>query len=101
MRKEDLYRGISEISDKWIIEAGSDEALVAAAKRKKAKKPLASVVGYEMRKILSARYLWIFLLVMLLINSAIAWTSVKSTRSASENRMIARFVEGYFAAPEE
>ena len=61
MRKEDLYRGISEISDKWIIEAGSDEALVAAAKRKKAKKPLASVVGYEMRKILSARYLWIFL----------------------------------------
>ena len=101
MRSEELFAGIGSISDKWITEAGSDEALASAVKMKKAKKPLASVVGYEMRKILSARYLWIFLLVMLLINSAIAWTSVKSTRTASENRMIARFVEGYFAAPEE
>ena len=101
MRSEDLFAGIGSISDKWILEAGSDEALASAAKKRKAKSPLSSVVGYEMRKILSARYLWIFLLAMLLINSAIAWTSVKSTRSPAENRMISCFVEGYFAAPEE
>ena len=101
MRSEELLSGIGAISDKWIIEAGSDEALASAAKKKKVKSPLSAVVRYEMRKILSARYLWIFLLAMLLINSAIAWTSVKSTRTPAENRMISCFVEGYFAAPEE
>ncbi len=97
MRSEELFAGIGSVSDKWILEADSDEAFLAAAKKKRSKNSLDSVVGYEMRKILSARYLWIFLLVMILINSAVAWTSVKSTRTASENRMISRFVEGYFA----
>ena len=35
MRSEELFAGIGSISDKWITEAGSDEALASAAKMKK------------------------------------------------------------------
>ena len=101
MKSEDLFVGIGAISDKWLIQADEDEALIAAAKNSKRRNQLPSVIGYEMRKILSARYLWIFLLVLLLINSVIAWTSVGNSSTAAENRMIAEFVQGYFDAPEE
>ncbi len=101
MRGEDLYTGISCISDKWITDADDREVLLDAASEIKIKKEKARFVGYELRKLLAVKYLWIFLLVLLLINSAIAWTSVGNARSSAENRMIAQFIDGYFDSPEE
>ena len=101
MRSEDLLGGISQIADKWIAEADDAEALLAAVKEKKKRCKVSAVVGYELRKILSARYLWIFLLALILINSWVAWESVGNARSAAENRVIAEFVEGYFENPDE
>jgi len=101
MRSEDLFAGIGAISDRWLTEADTSEGLALATKRRKRKNQIPAIIAYEMKKILSVRYLWIFFLAMLLINSAIAWMSVKSDSTAAENRMIAEFVEGYFENPEE
>ncbi len=101
MRTEDLYTGISGISDKWIIDADDSNILFAAANERKNKKERARFVGYELRKLLAYKYLWIFLLVLLMLNSAIAWSSAGNARCAAENRMIAQFVDGYFDSPEE
>lgn len=101
MRKEDLFIGIGGIGDKWITEADDSKALLAAAGAGKIKKEKSRFVGYEIQKLLSAKYIWIFLLVMLLLNSAIAWNSAGNALDAAENRIIAEFVEGYFDSPEE
>ena len=44
MRSEDLFGGISQISDKWIAEADDAEALLAAVKEKK-KRPAGYLPG--------------------------------------------------------
>ncbi len=99
--KDKIYRAVGEINDKWIIDADDSEVLLAAANEKKAKRAKSEFVGYEIRKLLSVKYLWIFLIVLLLFNSAVAWNSAGNARSAAENRMIARFISGYFDSPEE
>lgn len=101
MRRDDLFTGISNISDKWITDADDEGELLAAASEKKIKREKTRFVGYELRKLLAVKYLWIFLLALLLINSAIAWDSVGGARYPAGNRIIAQFIEGYFDSPEE
>ena len=96
MRKDNgriLYEAMDGISEKWI--ALADEPMAAKQDRK-------HFVGYELKKLLGIRYLWVFLVVLLLINSGIACYTASNTYAAREpGEMIAAFFAMYFENPDE
>ena len=65
LTSEKLYEGIGYMDDKWL--ALLDEPV--AAKQKKNRR----FVGYELKKLFGVKYLWVFLFVLLMLNTAIAW----------------------------
>ena len=88
-----LYNAIDGIDEKWIRLA--DEPV-------QAKKENRHFVGYELKKLFGIRYLWVFLVILLLLNSGIAWYTASNTYAASEpNGMIAEFFALYFENPDE
>ncbi len=94
MKSEKLYEGIGYMDDKWLKLL--DEPI--ASKQKKNRR----FVGYELKKLFGVKYLWVFLFVLLMLNTAIAWYTADRTMAAQEpTQMIAEFFEEYFENPEE
>ncbi|MGM9625103.1 MAG: hypothetical protein ACI3XM_05280, partial [Eubacteriales bacterium] len=93
-RTEKLFEGIGCIDEKW--KRLSFEPI--AAKEKKDRR----FVGYELKKLLGVKYLWVFLFVLLMLNTAIAWYTADRTMAAQEpTQMISEFFAEYFANPDE
>ena len=93
MTAEKLYEGIGYMDDKWL--SLLDESPVKAKKNRR-------FVGYEMKKLLGVKYLWVFLFVLLMLNTAIAWYTADHTYAAEEpTQMISEFFEEYFENPDE
>ena len=94
MKSEKLFEGIGYMDEKWL--ALLDEP--SKAKQKKRRR----FVGYELKKLFGVKYLWVFLFVMLMLNSAIAWYTAGNTPAAGEpTQLISDFFARYFEAPAE
>lgn len=94
MKSEKLYEGIGYMDDKWM--ALLDEPVTVKSKKNH------RFVGYELKKLLGVKYLWVFLFVLLMLNSAIAWYTADQTTAAKEpTQMISEFFAEYFENPEE
>ena len=91
-------RGLSYLPDTWVLDADDPQKLRRAAEEE----PHPHLVRYEIKKLLGVRYLWVFLAVLLLVNSAVAWVTAGNTRAAAEPAdRIAEFFEAYFENPAE
>ncbi len=100
MTADKLFGAIGQIDDKWILAADDPGELRMACTAAAAKKSK-NFIGYEIKKLFGVGYLWAFLLILLLLNSAIAWYSADKTAAANEpSDMIAQFFADYFASPE-
>ncbi len=94
MTSEKLYEGIGYMDDKWMKLL--DEP--AAVKEKKNRR----FVGYELKKLFGVKYLWVFLFVLLMLNTAIAWYTADRTMAAKEpTQMISEFFAEYFEDHDE
>ena len=65
MKSEKLYEGIGYRDDKWMTLL--DEPVTAKQKKNR------RFVGYEIKKLFGVKYLWVFLFLLLMLNTAIAW----------------------------
>ena len=93
MKAERLYDGIGRIDDKWLSLL---EEQPAAGKEQR------RFVGYELKKLLGVKYLWVFLAVLLMLNTGIAWYTADHSPAAKEpTQMISDFFERYFENPAE
>ena len=91
MKCEDLYRGIGGMDEKWIALAEEPE---------KGKKEH-HFIGYELKKLLGVRYIWVFFAVFLLLNSVVAYFSASKTEAAQmPTETIIRFLGEYKKEPE-
>ena len=98
----DLYEGIGRINPQWILMADDpieiQKAVAEECKEKKSKK----FILYEIKKLLGVKYLWVFLFVLLMLNSIVAWYTADHTFVAQEpTQMITDFFDKYFENPEE
>lgn len=94
MKSEKLYEGIGYMDDKWMKLL--DEPV--AVKEKKNRR----FVGYELKKLFGVKYLWVFLFVLLMLNTAIAWYTADRTIAAQEpTQIISEFFSDYFENPDE
>lgn len=98
-----LYRAMGEIDERWITRADDDAVwarLAAAQRRQHVETRARHLVLCELKKLLGVRYLWVFLVVMLLLNSVVAWVTADQSAAAGEPAdMIVSFMDGYFADP--
>lgn len=87
---DDIYRSLGGIDDKWY--AAALEPSAASAKKEKR-----HFVACELRKLLGKKYLWAFLILLMIINSVVAWYMAGKTQAAHEPaRIIAEFFTDYF-----
>ncbi|MBQ2725633.1 MAG: hypothetical protein IJF78_08005, partial [Clostridia bacterium] len=94
MKSEKLYEGIGYMDDKW-LKLLDDPGVTKSKKNRR-------FVGYELKKLFGVKYLWVFLFVLLMLNTAIAWYTADHTMAAEEpTQMISEFFAEYFANPEE
>ena len=92
MKSEKIYEAIGGIDEKWIT-------LADAPLQKKEQRHF---VAYEFKKLLGVKYLWVFLGIFILLNSAIAWyTADKSTVAGEPTQLISEFFAQYSLNPEE
>ena len=88
-----LYEALDGIDEKWVMLAENYRRPAKEQKR---------FVGYEMKKLLGIRWLWVFLVIFLMLNSAIAWyTAAESSLYTEQGGMIEDFFRLYFENPEE
>jgi len=93
---EKLYESIGNIDDAWILAADDPAEWQKAASLKKNR----HFIGYEIKKLLGVRYLWIFLVILLLLNSAVAWYTADNTPAAGEPvDLLSGFFTSYFEDP--
>ena len=91
---EKLYEGIGYMDDKWL--ALLDAPMTAKPKKNR------RFVGYELKKLFGVKYLWVFLFVLLMLNTAITWYTADHSYAAEEpTQMISEFFEEYFENPAE
>ena len=77
------------MDDKWL--ALLDAPMTAKTKKNR------RFVGYELKKLFGVKYLWVFLFVLLMLNTAIAWYTADHSYAAEEpTQMISEFFEEYF-----
>ena len=97
---ERLYQAMSGIDDRYLLAADDDRVWRRLAADVKEKGSERRFVAYELKKLLGVRYLWVFLVILLLLNSAVAWVTAGQSPKADEPaEMIAAFMEDYFASP--
>lgn len=98
---ERLYRAMSEIDAQYLLAADDDRVWTRLAAAEQAeRRERRHFVGYELKKLLGVRYLWIFLVILLMLNSAVAWvTAGKSPRAGEPADMISAFIDSYFEDP--
>ena len=98
LTSEKLYEGIGYMDDKWLALLDVTDEAKAFAKQKKNRR----FVGYELKKLFGVKYLWVFLFVLLMLNTAIAWYTADHSYAAEEpTQMISEFFEEYFENPAE
>ena len=89
---DDFVEALGSIDDSWY-----DLALEPVQKRRRQR-----FVGYEIRKLLGVKYLWVFLVIFILANSLIAFFAAGRTRNAAEpSALIADFFAEYEENPDE
>lgn len=94
MNAEKLFEGIGCMDEKWLKLL--DEPVAVKEKKNR------HFVGYELKKLFGVKYLWVFLFVLLMLNSAIAWYTAGRTAAAREPaQMISEFFAEYFENPSE
>ena len=94
---EALYRAMSGIDDRFLLAADDERAWQRLAAKAEAKRGERHFVGYELKKLLGVRYLWVFLVILLALNSAVAWvTAGQSPRAGEPADMISAFLDSYF-----
>ena len=94
LSSEKLYEGIGYMDDKWL--ALLDEPVTIKNKKNR------RFVGYELKKLFGVKYLWVFLFVLLMLNTAIAWYTADHSYAAEEpTQMISEFFAEYFENPDE
>lgn len=102
LSSENLLRGLDTVDLKWIDAAGNDDVLRAAVQEEAAKRERKHLIAYECKKLLGVRYLWVFLCILLLLNSVLAWYYADRSAAAAEpNDLIAEFFAEYEANPDE
>lgn len=98
---ETIAHAVTQIDDRYLL-AADDERIWAqlAAEEQTSRRRKHRFVGYELKKLLGVRYLWAFLVILLLLNSAVAWvTAGKSPRAGEPADMISAFIDSYFEDP--
>ncbi|MBQ7320995.1 MAG: ABC transporter permease subunit [Clostridia bacterium] len=99
-KSEALYRAVGGIDDRFLLAADDEKVWQRLAAKAEAKRSERRFVGYELKKLLGVRYLWVFLVIMLLLNSAVAWvTAGQSPRAGEPADMISAFINSYFEDP--
>ena len=97
---EDLFDGVGHIDSHWILMADDPTEIAQAVKEVKQERQQKRFVIHELKKLAGVRFLWVFLVVFLLLNSAIAWVVAGQSAAADEPAdMIEQFMESYFADP--
>ena len=92
MKAEKLFEGIGYMDDKWLSLAGEPV---------RTKKPRHFVL-YEIKKISGVKYIWVFMLALLILNTFAAWYTAGKTPAANEPaRMISDFFDLYSESPAE
>ncbi|MBR4742712.1 MAG: hypothetical protein IK082_00765 [Oscillospiraceae bacterium] len=103
----DLARAMGGIDARWIDLAYDKEEIRKAAEEESAgiradKTRVGRLYGAEMRKLLGAKVVWVFLAVFLALNTFLAWRAAGMTPEAIyPTDLVARFFDGYFADPDE
>lgn len=88
----DLAEALGSVDEKWY-----ELALEPIAKREKQR-----FVGYELQKLLGVKYIWVFLVIFILINSFVAFMTAGNSPAASEpSALIADFFAEYENNPDE
>ena len=83
MKAEKLFEGIGYMDDKWLSLAGEPV---------RTKKPRHFVL-YEIKKISGVKYIWVFMLALLILNTFAAWYTAGKTPAANEP---AQMIKEYF-----
>ncbi len=105
-----LAQAIGGIDGRWIDLAYNEEEILKAAAEEKSRPETTSVgrgrtgqlFGAEIKKLLGVKYLWVFLFVLLMLNTAVAWVTADHTLAAKEpTQMISDFFDLYFENPAE
>ncbi|MBO7177414.1 MAG: hypothetical protein J6W14_08550 [Clostridia bacterium] len=100
MRAEELFDGIGRIDRHWILMADDHDEIERAIREYEKEEQQRHFVLYELKKLAGVRYLWVFLVIFLLLNSAIAWMVAGQSTAADEPAdMIEQFMMDYFADP--
>lgn len=95
MKAEKLFEGIGYMDDKWLRLADGP------VRTTRAKRPRRFVL-YEIKKLLGVKYIWGFMLALLMLNTFAAWYAAGKTPAAHEPaRMISDFFDLYSESPTE
>ena len=98
----DLFEEIGRVNPQWILMADDPAEIQKAVTEEKSAKKQKQFVLYEIKKLCGVRYLWVFLFILLMLNTAIAWYTADRTVAAQEpTQVISDFFEEYFENPEE
>ena len=98
----DLFEEIGRVNPQWILMADDSAEIQKAVTEEKSSKKQKQFVLYEIKKLCGVRYLWVFLFILLMLNTAIAWYTADRTVAAQEpTQVISDFFEEYFENPEE
>ncbi len=97
MTGEKLFCAIGGIDDKWLESSEQCEV-----KKPQKSRSDGRFVVYETKKLLGVRYIWVFLAILLIINSAVAWVSAGQYEQADQPAdMINEFYRLYFENSDE
>lgn len=99
---DELYDGIGHVNKEWILIADDPMEIQKAAMESTQSKKQKRFVMYEIKKLCGVKYLWVFLFVLLMLNTLVAWYTADKTVAAQEpTQMISEFYAEYFENPEE
>ena len=98
---EKVFSSLGNVDEKWFALASEDFSPAEKAKFA-AKSKRKSFVAYEIQKLFGVKYLWIFMAVFILLNSALAfYTAGKTPAAAEPSALIADFFAKYEENPAE
>ncbi|MBR4205732.1 MAG: hypothetical protein IKQ92_09670 [Clostridia bacterium] len=101
LKGADLARAAGGIDGRWIELAYNETELRRAAEESRSR-PRRWLFGAELKKLVGVKTVWIFLLIFLALNFALAWRAAGRTAAARyPNGLVSRFFDGYFENTEE
>ena len=100
----DLARAMNGVDARWIELAYDEEELKKAAveESRTGRTHTGKLFGAEVKKLLGARVVWVFLALFVALNFFLAWKAAGRTAEAAyPTSTVAGFFDGYFENPEE